>query len=182
MDLDRVLSGIQHRARLHGPRETGRAVRAVLEGLAEIIPEKAFKRIVTRLPENARPQLSGRAGADGVLVNSHAFIARLADRLHVDEPDAAFLARVVFEHLNEATHGVTPSTIAYLVPLDLRPLLNAHAPDTATVRSLPSVVDWPAEAAVADVTPFELELDETLSVDTVIATPAERPRRPIPAT
>ncbi|MEV6601099.1 DUF2267 domain-containing protein [Actinoplanes sp. NPDC051346] len=130
MDQLDGLTHIQQRARLHGPHETRRAVRAVLEALAEIIPFPVLYRLVARLPHEIRPRLPQAAIADHdrPATGCRDFIKGIARRLFIEEPDAAFLARVVFEQLNTNSHGLTPSTIASLAPHDLRPLLNSRSP------------------------------------------------------
>jgi uncharacterized protein (DUF2267 family) len=120
-----VLAIVQERGRLHGPNETRRAVRAVVGVLADALPPPIFQRLVAHLPGTVRIGLPH----SGVPVSScRDFITRIGDRLLVDDPNAAFLARIVLEELNAVRHGHTPAQFAHLAPADMRPLLKASAP------------------------------------------------------
>jgi uncharacterized protein (DUF2267 family) len=117
---------------LHGPNETRRAVRAVVGTLGDVLPPPIFPRLVVHLPGAIRIGLP----SSGIPVfSSRDFITRIGDRLLVDDPNAAFLARIVLEQLNAVRHGHTPSHFAHLAPSDLRPLLRAMPPThVAAVR------------------------------------------------
>jgi hypothetical protein len=143
MDQDELLARIQARGRLYGRDESGRAACAVLTALAELLPAPAYRRLLVALPADLRHRLP-RPGAGRIapVAGYRAFVARVADRLLIDGPDAAFLARVILGQLNAAGHGCTPSALAPLVPLDLRPLLRAVPADTvpqpAPVPAIPA--------------------------------------------
>lgn len=128
MDL---LSRIQQRARLHGPKQTRRAVHATLVALAELLPEPVFRHLTAGLPAElrGRPRPADSAPA---AVGRRAFLTRIAHQLVIDEPAAAFIARAVFEQLNATGNPITPAAVAHLVPADLRPLLNARMPGVTT--------------------------------------------------
>ncbi|NMO57884.1 DUF2267 domain-containing protein [Actinoplanes sp. TBRC 11911] len=130
MDL---LVTVQERGRLHGPNETRRAVRAVLAALCDVLPPPIFQRLAVHLPSPLRMGLRD----SGVPVSGcHDFVSRIGDRLLVDDPNAAFLARIILEQLNAVRHGHTPAQFADLAPADLRPLLRASAPaHTPVVRA-----------------------------------------------
>lgn len=53
------------------------------------------------------------------------FVHRVAERSGTDEPQAAFLARVVFEVVDEATSGALTRKTADALPEDLRRLVTA---------------------------------------------------------
>jgi uncharacterized protein (DUF2267 family) len=127
-----LLVMVQERGRLHGPNETRRAVRAVLGTLCDVLPPPIFQRLAVHLPVPVRIGLP----YSGVPVSScHDFVTRIGDRLLVDDPNAAFLARIILEQLNAVRHGHTPAQFADLAPADLRPLLRATAPaHTPVVR------------------------------------------------
>jgi uncharacterized protein (DUF2267 family) len=123
---------VQERGRLHGPNETRRAIRAVVGALGDVLPPPIFQRLAAHLPASVRigPPSSG------IPVSScQDFVSRIADRLLIDDPNAAFLARIILEQLNAVRHGHTPAQFAHLAPADLRPLLRAAAPvHTPAVR------------------------------------------------
>jgi hypothetical protein len=154
MDRPDLLSRVQQRARLHGPNESRRAIRAVVDALVEAVPVAHSRRLAMRvatetgagLPAAALTDHSGRSGG------CHTFIAEIAQRLFIDEPNAAFLARVVFGELNSAGHGITPAAVSSLAPPDLRPLLGATiSPDPRSLSSstieAETAITGPREAA-----------------------------------
>jgi hypothetical protein len=138
MDRESLLVRIEQRARLHGPNETRRAVGATLEALGAVLPQPIVHRLLMRIPADVRHQLpagSGLASAPRDEVeNCRDFIGLIGRRLHIDEPDAAFLARVIFEQLNRPSRGLTPAGVAHLAPGDLRPLLTARLPEAVSQR------------------------------------------------
>ncbi|WP_244876499.1 DUF2267 domain-containing protein [Winogradskya consettensis] len=123
-----VLARIQERARLHGPNETRRAVGAILASLADILPRHVFHQLTATFPDDLHP--TGPLPPVAVAPGRNAFVSRLAAHLLIDEPDAAFLARVIFEQWNAAARTLSPATIAYLAPAGLRPLLRAQISPT----------------------------------------------------
>jgi hypothetical protein len=131
MDGPDLVSRVQQRARLHGPNQTRRAIRAVVDALVDAVPVAQSRRLAMRvatetgagLPESALSDHDGHEPGTGC----RAFVATVARRLFIDEPNAAFLARVVFGELNSAGHGITPAGISGAAPADLRPLLTSGA-------------------------------------------------------
>ena len=132
MDGQDVLARIQERGRLYGINHTRRTVQGVLGVLSDLLPTPAFRRLTAQLPADVRPPVPSAQTRTIEVLTCRAFITRLASRLHLEEPDAAFLARVVFEQLNAAALGATPATVAHLVTADLRPLLRAGVAPTRT--------------------------------------------------
>ncbi len=130
MDQDELLARIQRDGRLYGPHETRRAVGAVLTTLSEMLPAPAYRRLLASLPVGLRQRLP-RPGAGRIspVTGCRGFVARVAGRLHLDGPDAAFLARAVLGQLNTLGRGCAPAVLAPLVPADLRPLLRARPAD-----------------------------------------------------
>ncbi len=121
---------VQQRARLHGPNETRRAVRAVVGALADVLPPTVYQRLAVQLPAAIRAGLP----APGTPVAScRDFLTRIGTGLFVDGPNAAFLARVVLEQLNAAGHPHVPASAAAYAPADLRPLLTAMPPSVPPV-------------------------------------------------
>jgi uncharacterized protein (DUF2267 family) len=135
MDQDDLLARIQQDGRLYGRNETRRAIGAVLTSLSELLPAPAYRRLFSALPADLRRPLP-RPGAGRIVpvTSSRSFVARVAERLYVDGPNAAFLARVVLTRLNTAGSACAPAALAPLVPADLRPLLRAGAPDAPVTR------------------------------------------------
>ncbi|MEV4706301.1 DUF2267 domain-containing protein [Actinoplanes sp. NPDC049316] len=125
MDGHDLLARIQARGRLHGINQTRRTVQGVLGALQDLLPAPAFRRMTAHLPADLHPAPPAGDARPIEVLGCRAFITRLAARLHLDEPDAAFLARTVFEHLNAAGSGPAPAAVAHLVAADLRPLLRA---------------------------------------------------------
>jgi uncharacterized protein (DUF2267 family) len=125
MDGQDLMARIQERGRLHGTNQTRRAVQGVLGVLQDMLPAPAFRRLTAHVPAELHPAPPSAAVRPIEMLGCRAFVGRVAARLFLDEPDAAFLARVVFENLNAAASGTTPAAIAHLVAADLRPLLRA---------------------------------------------------------
>lgn len=149
MDGQDVLARIQERGRLYGTNHTRRTVRGVLGVLSDLLPTPAFRRLAAHLPGDVRPVVPSGEGRAIEVLTCRAFITRLASRLLVDEPEAAFLARVVFEQLNAAAVGATPATVAHLVAADLRPLLRAGVPQARPAAPQYRIkLTVPARAAV----------------------------------
>ncbi len=135
MDQDDLLARIQQDGRLYGRNESRRAIGAVLTSLSELLPAPAYRRLRSALPADLRRHLP-RPGAGRIspVAGVRTFVDRVAGRLHVDGPDAAFLARVVLTRLNTLGGAGAPAALAALVPADLRPLLRAGAPDAPVTR------------------------------------------------
>jgi hypothetical protein len=147
MDL---LTRIAERARLHGPNETRRTVCATLEALTGVLPPLVLHPLLITIPDGIRRELPvGRAPR---LRNCREFITAIAGRLHVEEPEAAFRARIIFEQLNDQPYGLTPASVAHLTPRDMRPLLTARDPSrpvaavTPRVPELSTIIEFPLPA------------------------------------
>jgi uncharacterized protein (DUF2267 family) len=142
MKSENLLATIEQRARLHGPNQTRRAVCVTLEALADVLPEPVLHRLLMCVPSEITRHLPGDLGRHTAVTCWRDFVAGIAARLHLDAPDATFLARVIFEQLNVPKHGVTPAGVAHLAPADLRPLLSAQA--AVSVAAQPQTLKQPA--------------------------------------
>jgi uncharacterized protein (DUF2267 family) len=161
-----LLVTVQRRGRLYGRNETRRAITAVLGAVGDVLPPSVFHRLAVHLPAEIRRHLPDPGTP---VTGCRDFLGRIADRLLVDGPDAAFLARVVLENLNARPHGLTPGAVAHLAPADLRPLLSATLPDAprtaapalavrparnrTPLTTIPATVPFPAVAPVGATTP-----------------------------
>jgi uncharacterized protein (DUF2267 family) len=164
VDDEDLLARVQYRGRLHGRNESRRAVRAVAEAVGEFLSPRAFHLLAEQLPGPVRHHPSPVP----VVPTSRTFLARIAQRLHMDGPDAAFTARIVLEELNATGRVITPARFAHLVAADLRPLLCARrAPVTANETN-------PAPRRVIRVSPAPARPSATPAVRPS-ATPAVRP-------
>jgi hypothetical protein len=143
VDDEDLLARVQHRGRLHGRNESRRAVRAVVEALGEFLSARAFHLLAEQLPIPVRHLPPPNA----TVPTARTFLAGIAGRLLLDDPDAAFTTRIVLEELNATGRVITPARFAHLVAPDLRPLLGARrAPVTASEAN-------PAPRRVIRVTP-----------------------------
>jgi uncharacterized protein (DUF2267 family) len=136
MDDDDLLTRVQRRARLHGRRESRRTVCGVLQALGDILPGRALDLLAPELPG----EISGlppRRELGTAPATCRAFLDRVSTILYVDQPENAFLARVVLEQLNATLRVISPAAFTHLVDADLRPLLRAGRPG----------LDEPARAA-----------------------------------
>ncbi|MBM2620350.1 DUF2267 domain-containing protein [Actinoplanes sp. LDG1-06] len=131
MDIDGLLAGVERRARLHGRRESLRVVSGVVGALADVLPARSLELLAPHLHGEIREQMDGRVRVE-TPATCRAFLGRVASVLYVDEPDNAFLARVVLEHLNASLRVISPAAFAHLVAPDLRPLLRSGRPPVAT--------------------------------------------------
>ncbi|WP_143162686.1 DUF2267 domain-containing protein [Couchioplanes caeruleus] len=133
MHRDDLVSHVRARARLHGRNEARRVIRAVLQACRQFVPDRTFQQVNAQLPADVaapgREHGDEQPSVDGDACRT--LIRSVARRLHVDEPNAAFLSRVVFEQLNNYCRGVTPASIAPSLPAEVRPLLAARSDDPA---------------------------------------------------
>ncbi|MFI5496739.1 DUF2267 domain-containing protein [Actinoplanes sp. NPDC051859] len=125
---------VRTRARLHGPNEARRVIAVVLDTCRQFVPDRTVEEIVAQLPADLA---AVRLAADGDGPRHpagdalRALLSRVAQRLNVTEPDAAFLSRVVFAQLNRHCRGVTPASLCPLLPAELRALFSARGDDPA---------------------------------------------------
>lgn len=128
MDHDELIGQVQHRARLASRGEAERAVRATLETLAERIADGAADNLAAQLPheigEHLRRKVSVAAGT-GESFSFDEFIDRVTEREGVDEPAAAYHARVVLEVVEEATTGGLMNKIREQFPSEFDRLFDA---------------------------------------------------------
>jgi uncharacterized protein (DUF2267 family) len=129
MQHDEFIGQVQARARLSSRGDAERATRAALETLGERIPEGLADNLAAQLPheigEHLRRTVVYGGAATGERFDTREFVRRVSERSGADEPQAAFLARVVFEVVDEATSGTLTRKVAESLPDDLRKLVTA---------------------------------------------------------
>jgi uncharacterized protein (DUF2267 family) len=126
---DEFIGQVQAKARLSSRGDAERATRATLETLGERIPEGLADNIAAQLPheigEHLRRTIVYGGVGTGERFDSREFVRRVSERAGTDEPQAAFLARAVFEVVDEATSGTLTRKVADSLPDDLRNLVTA---------------------------------------------------------
>jgi uncharacterized protein (DUF2267 family) len=130
VDHDDLLASVQRQGRLHGRNESRRTVCGVLVALGDILPVRTLDLLLPQLPHEIRGMLP-RRGRRETPATCRDFLDRVSTILYVDQPDNAFLARVVLEQLNTTLPVIRPASFAPLVAADLRPLLGSGRPARA---------------------------------------------------
>jgi uncharacterized protein (DUF2267 family) len=134
---DEFIGQVQARARLSSRGDAERATRATLETLAERIPEGLADNVAAQLPheigEHLRRTIVYGGVGTGERFDAREFVRRVSERSGTDEPQAAFLLRVVCEFVDEATTGTLSRKVAPSLPDDLRGLVTAGS--TGEARS-----------------------------------------------
>ncbi|MBD0292492.1 MAG: DUF2267 domain-containing protein [Jiangellaceae bacterium] len=129
MQHDEFIGTVQARARLGSRGDAERATRATLETLGERIPEGLAENLAAQLPveigEHLRRTVVLGGTGTGERFDAREFVRRVAERSGTDEPQAAFLARVVAEVVDEATSGGLFQKVAENLPDDLQRLVTA---------------------------------------------------------
>lgn len=133
MQHDEFIGLVQHRARLSSRGEAERACRATLETLGERVPEGLADNLAAQLPREIgehlrRTEVYGGVGS-GERFDRHDFVERVAARGHLNDSQAAFLARAVFEVVEEATQGSVMAKVRDSLPADVRALVVAGSTD-----------------------------------------------------
>lgn len=134
MQHDQMIGVVQDRARLASRGDAERAVRATLETLGERIPDGLADNLAAGLPHEVgehlrRTEVMGGLGT-GERFDRDEFLTRVAERSGTDPPQAAYLARVVLEVVDEATSGGTMSRVRDALPADIRQLATAGSAGT----------------------------------------------------
>ncbi|TFD78790.1 DUF2267 domain-containing protein [Cryobacterium sp. Sr8] len=128
MDEDTLMGQVQNRVRLSSRADAERAVRSTLETLAERIPAGLASNLAAQLPhevgEHLRRVADDPSHESGERFDRDEFIHRISDRAGVDDPQAAYLARVVFEVIDEAA-SLVMDTVRGVLPEDLQQLTSA---------------------------------------------------------
>jgi uncharacterized protein (DUF2267 family) len=127
MQHDDFIGQVQARARLSSRGDAERAVRSVLETLGERIPEGLADNLGAQLPHEVgehlrRTEVYGGYGT-GERFDRGEFVARVAARSGFDEPQAMFVARAVFEVIDEATQGGIMRKVRDALPDNLQPVI-----------------------------------------------------------
>ncbi len=129
MQHDEFIGLVQDRARLSSRGDAERATRAVLETLGERIPEGLAGNLAAQLPHEIgehlrRTEVYAGAGT-GERFDRPDFIARVAERAGIHDPQAAYLTRAVAEVVDEATQGALMAKLTDSLPADIRGLVTA---------------------------------------------------------
>lgn len=128
MDHDEFIGQVQHRTRLSSRGDADRATRATLETLAERIADGAAKNLAAQLPNEIGEHLRRRApdqAGTGEQLGFDDFLERVTEREGVDQPAAAFHARVVLEVADEATTGSLMTKVREQFPSEFDRLFEA---------------------------------------------------------
>ncbi|MDF5751737.1 DUF2267 domain-containing protein [Spongiactinospora sp. TRM90649] len=125
MRHDEFIGQVQARARLAGPGQAERASRATLETLGERISEGLADKLAAQLPHEIGENLRRTDMGTGEHFGRHEFVHRVAERAGVDDAQAAYLARVVFEVTGEATEGRIMDKVRGCLSQELRGLVTA---------------------------------------------------------
>jgi uncharacterized protein (DUF2267 family) len=130
MQHDEFIGQVQNRARLDSRGAAERATRATLETLGERLPDGVADNLAAQLPREIgehlrRTAVSVFGDGTGERFNRQEFVRRVADVESVDEPAAAYHARVVLEVVDEATNGQIVGRVYDTLPDDLSALLRA---------------------------------------------------------
>lgn len=128
MDHDEFIGQVQHRARLGSRGDAERAARATLETLAERMAAGAAQNLAAQLPREIGEHLRREApaqGGTGERFSLDDFFERVTEREGIDQPDAAFHARVVLEVTDEATTGSLMAKVREQFPSEFDRLFDA---------------------------------------------------------
>ncbi|WP_199434261.1 DUF2267 domain-containing protein [Qaidamihabitans albus] len=136
MDHDHFIGQVQARAQLASRGEAEGVTRATLETLGERIPEQVANHVADQLPteigEHLRRTVTMGGAGSGERFGLDEFAQRVAERGHLQQPDAVYGSRVVLEVTGEATQGVL-NKVRDSLPEELRELVDAGS--TGELRS-----------------------------------------------
>lgn len=128
MNHDEFIGQVQSRAQLPSRGAAEGITRATLETLGERIPEQVAAHVAAQLPteigEHLRRTVTMGGAGSGERFGLDEFSDRVADRGHLQVPDAVYGSRVVLEVLGEATEGVV-GKVRDSLPEELRGLVDA---------------------------------------------------------
>ncbi|GAA3724521.1 uncharacterized protein (DUF2267 family) [Spinactinospora alkalitolerans] len=129
MKHDEFIGQVQARAHLDSRGAAEAATRATLETLAERINPDLADDLAAQLPVEIGEHLRRVTSAADVIpaqrFGQDEFISRVTERAHTDDPKSAYLIRVLFEVMDEATTGGIMDRIRQSLPDDLRQLTAA---------------------------------------------------------
>lgn len=131
MQHDEFIGHVQHRARLDSRGAAERATRATLETLGSRIPDGLAGNLAAQLPAEIGDHLRVTPAVPAAVdrFDRHEFVRRVAETESVDEPVAAYHARVVLEVVDEGTQGGTLDKICEVLPGDLAQSVRAGSTD-----------------------------------------------------
>ena len=113
MQADEFIGKVQQRARLSSRQEAEDAIRAVLTTLAQRLAGGSATNLAAQLPPSVARHLR-TTETQGRQIGPDRFIEAVAEREGVEEPEAAFHTRAVFDVLEDATHGALDKVRAQL--------------------------------------------------------------------
>jgi uncharacterized protein (DUF2267 family) len=123
MKYDSFVGQVQSRGRLGSLGEAVGAIRATLETLGERLAGGEAKDLASQLPREIGYYLfRGAVGFGGERFDYREFVERVAYRARVDQPEAAYLSRVVMEVTSEAVSPGEFQDIIQQLPGDFSPL------------------------------------------------------------
>ncbi len=135
MKFEEFVGQVRHRALLSSRPEAERAIQATLETLAERLAGGEPNHLAAQLPRRIAQYLQHPWSGMGERFSLDEFFERVSEREEVEQPQAAYHARVVIEVLQEAvTKGEIDDVLAQL-PGDYRPLFVAGRKDRMTPSS-----------------------------------------------
>lgn len=129
MQHDAFIGQVQARSKLSSRGDAERATRATLETLGERIPEQLADHVASQLPQEIgenlrRTEVLSGAGT-GERFDLNEFIQRVSQRSSMEEPQAAYVCRVVLEVVREATQGGMMDKVRDALPEELRELVDS---------------------------------------------------------
>ncbi len=102
MDHDTFIGKVQNRLELSSHGDAHKATRAVLSTLGERLQHGEATDLAAPLPDEIGRYLADIPETHGDQFSYDTFIARIADRGDIDEPDAAYHAQELMNILHEA--------------------------------------------------------------------------------
>jgi len=137
MDVRKLYTTVQQRARLASPAAAAAAVQNVLASLAPLLGEAELSALADRLPRELARPLARAGGRPDELIDRQVFIGRLVNNLDTDygydaslggldlsaayaDDDAARQVRAVFAALRQELDPTTATKIRARLPAELR--------------------------------------------------------------
>ena len=125
MRYDEFIGQVQSRARLGSREEAVKAIRAVLETLAERLAGGEPKDLAAQLPEEIGVYLQHEGAGLGERFSLEEFFNRVSQREGVDLPASVYHARVVVEVLGEAVTRGQMNDVRAQLPEEFNRLFEA---------------------------------------------------------
>lgn len=116
MQYDQFVGQVQHRARLASSGESVRAIRAVLETLAERLSGGEPKDLASQLPQEIGVYLTPELQGGGERFSLREFYSRVSLREGVDFPKAVHHTRSVMQVVREAVSNAEIEDVKSQLP------------------------------------------------------------------